>query len=102
MKRDRQQLGLVKAALALPGRMQGDRHDEIETAAGEPRIFEGIRQPVGELMAEMDFAIVLKIMNQLTDHRTTSVGGNSGVEMQGAIRAVCADKGTRDVAREGL
>src|SRR2546423_14921203 len=89
----REQLGLVEAALALPGRMQWHRNDEIEAAAAETRIVQGFAQPVGHGMPKMALSRVLELMDQPANQTAAPVGGDGAVEVEDAMLAIGATEG---------
>src|SRR2546423_15181785 len=84
-----EQLGLVKSALALPGRMKRHRNDEIEVAAAEARIVGRFAKPGGDGMAEGAVARVLALMNETAHQTAAPVCRHRAVQVENAMFAGC-------------
>src|SRR5215213_9310939 len=77
--------------------MQRDRHQEIEAPAIEPRVVQRFCQPVGDRETEMNLLTVFKVVDDFAHDPAAAVSGDTGFEMEDAVRAVRTGKYLGDV-----
>src|SRR4051812_35579830 len=82
--------------------MQWHRHDDVEPATLQPRIIQGFDKPVGDRMPQVNLVPVLEVVDNLSHDAAAAIGGDSGLKMEVAVRAVRAGKCLRDLAGKGL
>src|ERR1041384_2180696 len=86
-----EQLGLVKPALALSGRMKRHWNEEIEVAVAETGIAQSFAQPEADRMAEMALPRVLELMNEPANQTAAAVGGDRGISGKDPPHAIRAN-----------
>src|SRR5438128_10895508 len=91
-----QQGALVKTALALPGRMQRHRDDEVEGAAAQPLVVQRGKQPACSEMAQVNLLVILKLKKDAAHNASTAVSCYGSIEIQRPLAAVCTGKACAD------
>jgi len=82
--------------------MQRHRHDDVELLTAQPFIIERSTKPTRYKMTQMDLAIVFEFVNDVANDTAATVRGDSGVEVDRAMRTICAAKRSVDRAFERL
>jgi hypothetical protein len=98
----RKYLGLIEFPFAFPRRVKRDGHDRIDSRLGESPVPEPFLHPVRQLVPQVQFPVVLECVDIIPDDPAAQERCNGVVEMERAIRAICAGEAPVDRPVERL
>jgi hypothetical protein len=87
---DREDLGLVEFAFASARRVERHWHDSVRRPIGQPRIAESLGHHTGKQVAQVQLAVVFKLMNEVANHAAAAVGRGGEIEAEFEVAAIHA------------
>jgi len=97
-----QECGLVETPFPFARGMEWHGNDEVKPRAAQARVAHGFTEPLRERVAQMAKAGVLEIVHELANQAAAAVSRYGRIEMENAMRAICATERLRDRAGKRL
>src|SRR5436190_13552650 len=72
--------------------MQRDSNNQIKLSRAQSNIVHRFQQPIGNGMTEMQLTIVFELQNNKANDTATAIGGDGGIECEGAAGTVTTGK----------